>query len=222
MGSHVSTPATSGAVAQECVVAFLEMEKDATNNDKLVEFVRSHYVSRLNAADFCSLLQRRQASNDHSFIHDLSTLYIAHSTMEKTLKSKDQSFCKQLRSIGVSKKASAVLFTAAAVICAAAAAANANANTKRASLLFGAVGKWVHSVLNKRERVVRRNKEVTELMIMGAKVGMKDVDSIHTVAQSLLEGSFSFQDLLDKIDYYGGEMKWVKQLVLQSITKHLD
>ncbi|KAG6404461.1 hypothetical protein SASPL_136709 [Salvia splendens] len=50
----------------------------------------------------------------------LSSLYTAQSTMEKMLKSMEESFDTKLFSIAVSKKRCSVFFTAVAMICAAA------------------------------------------------------------------------------------------------------
>ncbi|XP_042012442.1 UPF0496 protein 1-like [Salvia splendens] len=161
-------------MAGEFVLAFRDLQKDAVNNEKLVDFVHGHYTNSLNAPEFYSALQQQCLHPDqhvHNLFCNLSFLYTDHFFMEETLKSMDESLEKQLCCVDVCKKASTIFFISAAMICAAkaaTAAADANPKTKMtaakaaaaaaaASILFGAVGKWVHSLLSKHEsRSIRR------------------------------------------------------------------
>lgn len=90
------------------------------------------------------------------------------------------------------KKVSAVFFTAAAATSAAFAAANANlkrpalsATAAAASVVFGALGRWANSRLKKREGVVKRRKEIIRVMIVGAKIAIKDLSKIYVLARRL-------------------------------------
>ncbi|KAG6404471.1 hypothetical protein SASPL_136719 [Salvia splendens] len=96
-----------------------------------------------------------------------------------------------------------------------------------ASILFGALEKWRHSVLNKSETAVRKHKEITTRMILAADCGIKDLANIHLVAsrlefetKSLSETvndgkkvaavKRSSKELLQKVKNYNGEIKWTK------------
>ncbi|XP_047944872.1 putative UPF0496 protein 5 [Salvia hispanica] len=244
-------------MAEEFILAFDDLQKDDSNNEKLVDFVRNHYKNSLISLEFCSTLQRRlDIANDHDlppFFHnffrdDLSRLVSNHSMMLDTLKPMCTGFNKELDSIGLSQKVSAIFFVAAVIICTAASAiATANANPEWAwaavagaapvtSILFGALGKWRHSVLNKSETVVRKHKEITTRMILAADCGIKDLINIHFVASRLEFETKSLsktvdngkkvaavkrssEELLQKVKNYNGEIKWVKQKVLDIIIK---
>ncbi|XP_047944921.1 UPF0496 protein 1-like [Salvia hispanica] len=266
-------------MAREFVVAFRDLQKDATNHEKLACFARRHYVNRLNGPEFASALTNKPGNDPsivHNFFHHLSCHYKEHLVMLKTLKSMDESLVKRIDSMDVSKKASAVSFTLAAMFFAATAAmAAANANPKReaawpasgpaatdqvaagpaevgpilagpavaaaaaaASILFGGVGKWIHSLLNKRETAARKHKEITVVMTIGAKFGMGDLSSIHDVARRLEFQNKSLSETVDdgnivaaveggfveleaKVEAYSDRMKWARDGVLESIITHL-
>ncbi|XP_047944829.1 UPF0496 protein At4g34320-like [Salvia hispanica] len=250
-------------MAEEFILAFQDLQKDDSNNEKLVDFVRSYYDNSIISLEFCSTLQRRpnNSANDHhfppffhNFFHDdLSRLVSDHSMMLDTLKPMCTGFVKELDSIDLSQKVCAVFFIAAVIICTAASAiATANANPQWAwaavagaataapvaSILFGALGKWCHSVHNKSETTVRKYKEITTRMILAADCGIKDLTNIHLVASSLEFETKSLsetmddakkvaamerrtEELLQKVKNYNGEIKWVKQkcLILLSNPK---
>ncbi|KAG6402150.1 hypothetical protein SASPL_139025 [Salvia splendens] len=254
-------------MAREFVAAFRDLQKDAKNHGKLASFVSRHYVNRLNGPEFVSALTNKPGNDPltvHNFYHDLSCHYKEQLVMLTTLKSMDESLVKRIDSMDVSKKVSAVFFTLAAMFFAATAAiAAANANPKReaagpakdgptlagpavaaaaaaavASILFGAVGKWIHSLLNKRETAARKHKEITAFMIIGANLCMEDLREIHGVARRLKFDNKSmsetvedgnkvgavkrgFEDLVAKVEAYSNRMNWAKDGVLQTIIKHL-
>ncbi|KAG6402142.1 hypothetical protein SASPL_139017 [Salvia splendens] len=266
MGSHMSrfgpeTPASNMAsysdlMAQEFVAAFRDLQKDAKNHGKLASFVSRHYVNRLNGPEFVSALTNKPGNDPltvYYFNHDLSCHYKEQLVMLTTLKSMDESLVKRIDSMDVSKKVSAVFFTLAAMFFAATAAISAaNANPKReaagpavaaaaaaASILFGAVGKWIHSLLNKRETAARKHKEITAFMIISANLCMEDLKAIHDVARRLKFDNKSmsetvedgnkvgavkrgFEDLVAKVEAYSNRMNWAKDGVLQCIIKHLS
>ena len=238
-------------MALEFVVAFRDLQKDATNHEKLASFVRKHYVNRLNGPEFASALTNKPGDDPlivHNFFNDLSCHYKEHSVTLTTLKSMDESLVKRIDCmicIVVSKKVSAVFFMLAAMFFAATASiAAANANPKReaarpakdgpalaaaaaaASILFGAVGKWIHSILNKRETAATKHEEITAFMIIGAKFGMEDLRAIHGVARRLKFDNKSmsetvedgndkvaavkrgFEDLVAKVEAYSNRMNW--------------
>ncbi|XP_047942595.1 UPF0496 protein 1-like [Salvia hispanica] len=233
--ADASSLTTSPLQNEQLVSAILDVHKDATNTEKLLEFARSHYVSRLETPEFSlapSIL--------HNFFHDLSHLYTEHVMTGEMLRSLDKAFAQKLHRIAAYKKVSAVFFTAAAVICVWAAAANADSNrpaaaaAAAASVLFGALGTWIQSLLKKRERAVESRKETLGVMIIGAKIAVKDLSSVHVVARRLQFEAESlsetvddhgekvaalekcFEELLGKVDDYRGDMKWVKRVVIQS------
>ncbi|KAG6402149.1 hypothetical protein SASPL_139024 [Salvia splendens] len=199
--------ANADVMVQEFVLGFDDLQKNPANNRKLMDCVHSHYVNSLNAPEFCSALQRRlthqQLVNDpfilYNFYRELSSLYTDHSAMEKILKSMEESFEMKLSSIAVSKKRCSVFFTAVAMICAAATpivAVNAfhNRSWERAgiagaaaafSILFTELGKRRKSVLKKDETAVKKLKQITQCMIMGAERGMGCIKSVHNVARRL-------------------------------------
>ncbi|KAG6402148.1 hypothetical protein SASPL_139023 [Salvia splendens] len=210
-------------MAEEFVSAFHDLQSDATNNEKLVEFVRSYYVNNLNASEFCSPLQLRlnPTNNDlpvndptfifQNFFSDISRLLIKHLMLEKVLKSMNKGFSKQLNSIGVSKKVYSVIFNAAAMICAAAAAvvaaniipmrgwarAGIGAVAAAASILFTALGKWRRSIFMKRENEVEKHKKIIGHMIMVARPIMTDLDSVYNTARSLEVEIVSLSEAVD-------------------------
>ncbi|KAG6404470.1 hypothetical protein SASPL_136718 [Salvia splendens] len=249
-------------MAREFVMAFRDLQKDSTNHEKLASFVRRHYVNRLNGPEFVSALTNKPGNDHfivHNFFNDLSCHYKEHLVMLTTLKSMDESLVKRIDSIDVSKKVSAVFFTLAAMFFTAAAAiAAANANSKReaatgkiaagpavaaaaaaASILFGAVGRWIHSLLNKRETAAGKHKEIIAVMTIGAKFGMGDLSSIHNVARMLEFQNKSmsekvddgndkvaavkrgFEELVAKVEAYSDRMKWARDGALESIIKYL-
>ncbi|KAG6402151.1 hypothetical protein SASPL_139026 [Salvia splendens] len=228
-------------MAEEFVSAFADVQKDDSNNEKLVDIVRSHYENSLISLAFCSTLQRRLNTDPPSLFHksfldNISRIVADHSTIETTLKPMHDGFVKDLDSIDFSQKVSAVFFVAAVIIFTAASAiATANANPKwawaavagvataapTASIVFGALGKWRHSVLNKSETAVKKQREITTRMIKAADYGIKDLKSIEMVAKKL-ESSYSkrrSEELLQKVKNYNDEIKWVKQKVLDIIIK---
>ncbi|KAL1542214.1 hypothetical protein AAHA92_26340 [Salvia divinorum] len=258
------TSSNSDVMVQEFVLAFDDLERDPGNHRKLMDCVRSYYANSLNAPEFCSALRRR-LTTDHKLTHhqpvndsfaiqnfysELSGLYTDHSAMEEMLKSMEESFASKLSSVGASRKRHSVFFTAAAMFCAAAAAilaGNAIHNMSSArtwiaavaaafSILFAAIGKWRQSVLKKDEVALKKHKQITKYMIMGAQHGMEYTKSIHNVARKLdtvsesLSGTVydwkkvaavenSLTELQRKDEEYSDGMKWVKQLVIESIVK---
>ncbi|KAG6404468.1 hypothetical protein SASPL_136716 [Salvia splendens] len=254
-------------MAREFIVAFRDLHKDAMNHGKLASFVRRYYVNRLNGPEFASALTSKPGNDPliaHNFFHDLSCHYKEHLVMLTTLKSMDESFAKHIDCIDVAKKASAVFFMLAAMFFAATAAiAAANANPPKkeaagpgsgpalagpavaaaaaaASILFGAVGRGIHSLLNKRETAARKHKEIAAVMIIGAKFGMGDLSTIHGVARRLEFESKSLsetvddgndkvgavkrgsEDLVANVEAYSNRMNWAKDSVLQTIVKLLS
>lgn len=232
-------------IQESVTAAFVELQKDATNNQKLLEFVDNHYVETLNTPDLCAAVQRRlNPTNNHqsddpfdNFLRDLSWLHKQQLMMRVTLHSFDKTLAEKLDSIAALKKASCALFTAAAVVSACLATADAKsrkpaAAAAGASILFCGVGKWVHMLLDRRERAVVKQKETIGAMVLGAKSIIKHVSDIYAVARRLqLEtGSLSetgddaavkkvFQELQGKALVYSQDMKWVKQVVIQTIIK---
>ncbi|XP_057795954.1 UPF0496 protein At4g34320-like [Salvia miltiorrhiza] len=231
---------------QQFVMAFLDLQKNSTNNEKLLEFVDNFYADTLKTPELCAALQQRlihPTNNSPSvthrdFFHHLSCLYKQQLMMRVTLRSFHTCSDQKLHRIDTGKKVSAVFFTAAAAIAATVAAANANtkkpaaAVAAAASILLVALGKWIGSVLRKRERDVKKHMEIIRVMNIGAKISMKDLTKIHVVAQSLqletesLSGTDgdgekvmkSLEELRGKANDYCGNMKWARQGVLQSIN----
>ncbi|KAG6404457.1 hypothetical protein SASPL_136705 [Salvia splendens] len=238
-------------MAEEIVSAFDDLQKDDSNNEKLVDIVRSHYENSLISLSFCSTLQRRVNTIPPPLFHksfrdNLSRIVTDHSTIETTLKPMHDGFVKDLDSIDFSQKVSAFFFVAAVIICTVASAiATANANpgwawaavagvataAPTASIVFGALGKWRHSVLNKSETTIKKQREITTRMIQAADCGIKDLKSIEMVAKRLESETKSLSrkkvaavkrrsdELLQKVKNYNDEIKWVKQRVLDIIIK---
>ncbi|KAG6404459.1 hypothetical protein SASPL_136707 [Salvia splendens] len=133
---------------------------------------------------------------------------------------------KQIDCIAVSKKVSAVFFMLAAMFFAAAAAiAAVNANPKKEASGASWAGR------------ARKHKEMTAVMIIGAKFGMGDLSAIHGVARRLeLENKSlsetvedgnkvaavkkGFEDLVAKVEAYSNTTNWAKDGVLLTIIKH--
>lgn len=232
-------------IQESVTAAFVELQKDATNNQKLLEFVDNHYVETLQTPDLRSAVQRRlNPTNNHqsddpfdNFLHDLWCLHKQQLMMRVTLHSLDKSLGEKLNSITALKKVSGALFTAAAVVSAYLAAANAKskkpaAAAAGASILFCGIGKWVHMILDRRERGVVKQKETIGAMVMGAKSIIKHVSDIYVVARRMqleiesLSGTAddaavkkSFRELRGKALVYSQDLKWVKQVVIQTIIK---
>ncbi|KAG6402145.1 hypothetical protein SASPL_139020 [Salvia splendens] len=217
------------AMAEDLISAFQELQKNGSNNEKLVYLVRSHYDNNLISLEYCSTLQRllNNSANDHDhhppppFSHNL----FRHDV-------------------------SAVFFIAAVIICMAATAiANANANPEWAwaavtgaataapvaSILFGALGNWRQSVLCKSESAVRKHKEIATRMIFAAGCGIEDLKKIQLVASTLESDTKSLSKtvdhgkkvaavkrssgkLLQKVKTYNHDFKWVKKEVVGIIT----
>ncbi|XP_047946755.1 putative UPF0496 protein 5 [Salvia hispanica] len=210
-------------MAQEFISAFQDLQKEDSNNKKLVDFVRSHYDNSLISLEYCSALRRRLNTaneNDsppppfsHNFFRDdVSRLVSDHSTIMNTLKPMCDGFNKELDSIDISQKVSAFFFIAAVIICTAVSAiATANANPEWAwaavagastaapvaSILFGALGNWRQSVLCKSESAVRKHKEIITHMIFAADCGIRDLEKIQIVASSLESETKSLSKTVD-------------------------
>ncbi|XP_042015580.1 putative UPF0496 protein 5 [Salvia splendens] len=213
------------AMAEDLISAFQELQKNGSNNEKLVYLVRSHYDNNLISLEYCSTLQRllNNSANDHDhhppppfshnlFRHDVSRLISDHSMIVNTLKPMRDGFNKELDRINISQKVSAVFFIAAVIICMAATAiANANANPEWAwaavtgaataapvaSILFGALGNWRQSVLCKSESAVRKHKEIATRMIFAAGCGIEDLKKIQLVASTLESDTKSLSKTVD-------------------------
>ena len=53
-------------MAEEFILAFQDLRKEDSNNEKSVDFVRSYYDNSLISFEFCSTLQRRlNTANDN-------------------------------------------------------------------------------------------------------------------------------------------------------------
>ncbi|XP_057795941.1 UPF0496 protein At4g34320-like [Salvia miltiorrhiza] len=221
---------------QQFVTAFLDLQKNLSNNEKLLEFLDNYYADTLQQR--LNPTSTLEAVTHRDFFHHLSCLYKRQLMMRVTLRSFHSCSNDKLHRIDTWKKVSAVFFTAAAAIAAMVAAANANtkkpaaAAAAAASILLVALGKWIGSVLRKRERAVKKHMEIIRVMNIGAKISMKDLSKIHVVAQSLqletesLSGTDgdrekvmkSLEELRGKANDYCGNMKWARQVVLQSIN----
>ncbi|KAG6404458.1 hypothetical protein SASPL_136706 [Salvia splendens] len=145
-----------------------------------MDCVHSHYVnSSLNAPEFCSALQRRlthqQPVNDpfilHNFYRELSCIYKDHSAMEKMLKR--ASTRSSLPSLSPSR---GTLFSSPLTPIVAVNGFH-NRSWERAgiagaaaafSILFTELGKRRESVLKRGETEVKKLKQITQYMIMGA------------------------------------------------------
>ncbi|XP_047969019.1 uncharacterized protein LOC125212804 [Salvia hispanica] len=210
-------------MAEEFVSAFRDLQNNATNNEKLVEFVRCYYVNNLKAPEFCSALKlhlnptHHQPPNDPPFIivqnffHEISRLSTNHQMMENALNSMNTNFTKQLHSIAVSNKVYSVLLNAATMICAAVAEiavadvilmrgwarAGVGAVVAVASIVFAALGEWHRSVLMDREAAVKKHKVIIDHMITLARPIMTDLSRIYSDAHSL---RFEIKSLSEAVD----------------------
>ncbi|KAG6402154.1 hypothetical protein SASPL_139029 [Salvia splendens] len=201
-------------MVHEFVLALDDLRKDPYNTKKLMDCVHSHYANNLNATKFCSALQRRltlspatnklihqQPVNDsfmlHNFYRELGFLDEDHSMMEKTMKYINESFSNEHTSIAVSKQRHSFFFTTEAMVCASAAsivAVNAilHMSSARAgiaaafSILLTGLGKWRQSVLKKEETALKKHKQITEYMIVGAENGVYYVRVIEKMARRRL------------------------------------
>ncbi|XP_047949324.1 UPF0496 protein At4g34320-like [Salvia hispanica] len=228
-------------------MAFQDLRKNVTSIERLLDFVRSYYVNRLNTLDFYEALQHRLNPTNileedeariggvsdplilERFFHNLSCFIMQHSMMKETLQSLDKTFTERLDWIDTSKKASAVFFTAAVAICAAVAASN----TKLASVATAAavvlieLRKWIHSLMNMRESSIEKYRDITRVMTMGINKAIKDLQDINVLSrQSVSENggdhsslTENLEELLEKADGFSRDMKWVTQFVLHTIIK---
>ncbi|XP_057795965.1 UPF0496 protein At4g34320-like [Salvia miltiorrhiza] len=226
---------------QQFVAAFLDLQKNLTNNEKLLEFIDNYYAD----PELCATLQQRlnpstnspstlNVSDDH-FFHDLSCLYRQQLIMRVTLRSFDDSSNEKLHRINTWKKVSAVFFTAAAAIAATVAAVNANTNkpaaaaAAAASILLVALGKWIDSLMRLRESGVMKQKQIIGVMTIGARITMKDLSNIYvlsrrlqfeidSMSETVAMINKSYQNLRGKADEYRRNLNWTRQVVLQSIS----
>ncbi|XP_042059326.1 UPF0496 protein At4g34320-like [Salvia splendens] len=236
------TSDTNANLSQEFVTAFLDdvkhrfdmafqdLRKNVTNNERLLEFVRSYYENRLNTLDFYEAFQQHQNPTNNPlilerFFHNLSCFIMQHSMMKETLQSLDKTFTERLDWIDASKKASAVFFTAAVAICV--------SNTRLASVAAAAavvlieLRKWIHSLMKKRESTIEKYRDITRVMTMGINMATKDLQDINVLSrQSVSENggdhnslTANLEELLEKADGFSRDMKWVKQFVLHTIIK---
>ncbi|XP_057795988.1 UPF0496 protein At4g34320-like [Salvia miltiorrhiza] len=230
---------------QKFVMAFQDLPKNLTNNEKLLEFFGNYYADTLKTPEFCATLRQRLNPTNNSpsslevsdddFFHDLSCFYRQQLMMRVTLRSLDDSFNEKLDRINTWKKVSAVLFTAAAAIAATVAAVNANTNKPAAataaavSILLVALGKWINSLMRKRESGVKKQKQIIGVMIIGARITMKDLSNIYvlsrrlqfeidSMSETVANINKRIQNLRDKAVDYSGNLNWTRQLVLQSIS----
>ncbi|KAG6402152.1 hypothetical protein SASPL_139027 [Salvia splendens] len=202
-------------MAKDLISAFQELQKDGSNNEKLVYLVRSHYDNSLISLEYCSTLQRslNNSANDHHphppfshnlFRHDVSRLISDHSMIVNTLN--PIYFCF------ICQQVSAVFFIAAGIICTAVSAiATANANPEWAwaavagaamaapvaSILFGALRNWRQSVPCNSETAVRKHKEIATRMLFAAGCGIEDLKKIQLVASTLESNSKSLSKTVD-------------------------
>ncbi|KAG6438085.1 hypothetical protein SASPL_103021 [Salvia splendens] len=157
---------------QQLVIAFEALLKD--DHHKLSEFAQNYYSSTL------------KLTPQGNFIPDLSSLHNQHRMMRETLPSLRKNCSAMLDCLDTYKKLSAVIFAGAASITAAVIAANSS-HAKMApvagvgagaAFLLVELRKWIHSLLEKREADVKKLKEITYHMNIGAGDAINDLDAI--------------------------------------------
>lgn len=161
---------------------------------------------------------------------------------EATLRSLYRSSGEKLRRINLLKNASLVFFTAAAAISAGMATLNAArwqeaaaTPATAAALVFGTLGGWFHSCLKKREGAEEKRREITGLMILGAKIAIDDLNEIRLCASEMSEiagdeptlrvrerTAALMIKLRELLSDYRGDTRCCREFVVDTIIKHFN
>lgn len=261
--AHFTIEVNSDQTNQDILTSFL----DSNNHEELYAFAHIYYANTLKPNEFCAALEQLLheacrnngggASSEgarsaiHGFFKELRRVYSQQVTMREQLQPLETAAADELDSVNYWKKVSAVFCTAGAATCAAVAGANATlkqpavaAAAAAASVMFAALGKWVNSLLKKKENAVNRRREIVGVMIMGAKIAISDLTNIYALARrchfdvgsiSELVADGGVTDLREKLtaldksfgelrgranDGYGRDMSWVREVLLQTIIRH--
>lgn len=259
---HFTVEVNSDQTNQDFFTAFL----DNNNHEELYAFAHINYANTLKTNDFCPALEQLlhearcnigggtssegARSAIHGFFKELRRVYSQQVTMREQLQQLETSAVDELEGVNYWKKVSAVFCTAGAATCAAVAGANATlkqpevaAAAAAASVMFAALGKWVNSLLKKKENAVNKRREIVGVMIMGAKIAISDLANIYVLArrchfdvgsisefvagggatelrEKLTALVKSFRELQGRAnDGYGRDMSSVREVLLQTIIR---